>query len=186
MKQRVSFCKFLSASLLTLLCAAACTSGGKTQDVTVDEAQLDSALEADAVLKVDELSPEQQQQMADEKAFLEHFYQQLDEDEDMETVVRQNVSANCLDWLKAMYDYDCESGDCIAFWLLTYNMTDPGSLKERVIEPVAEHTFKVLMTYDCGNGELYDYWLQLEVVKDGDAYKVNDVEELKNESYTNP
>ena len=184
MKQLLSLTRLLSVIVLGAA-VAACTSSGQTSADGADAVNLDSAAEAEATLNVDELTEEKLEQMNAGKAFLEQFYKQLDDAEDEEALIRANVSDDALQSLKDSYDYDCESGDCIAFWLLTYNMTDPGVLKKRTVEAVDQKTFKVCMTYDCENGEWYDYFLEIELVKEGENYKIDSIEELKNELYTN-
>ena len=75
-----------------------------------------------------------------------------------------------------MYDYDCEDDNCMASWLLLYDITDPGTLLERKIEATDGNTCKVMTSYDRGNGEMYEYTLKVVIVKEGDEFRIDDVE----------
>jgi len=120
------------------------------------------------------------EQMAEVSSFLQTFYQEFeeafDEGGDYDECLRQHVTPNAEQWFKDMYDYDCGDDNCMASWLLLYNITDPGTLEERTIEAIDENTCQVKMTYDRGNGEMYEYTLKVGVVKEGDEFKIDSVE----------
>lgn len=123
------------------------------------------------------------QQTTECKAFLEDFYEGLEVLDD--DYIRQHVTKNAEQYLVDAYDYDCMDGDCMASWLLMYDITDPGILQERTIEALDEHTYRVKMTYDRENGEYYEYILKLGLVKEGDEYKVDAIETESSRTWEN-
>lgn len=115
--------------------------------------------------EVDELEVEAQ------KAFLEAFYDGLDENFE-DAYVRKFITPNAKKILNDEYVFDCESGDCLAIWYFAYEGGgDTGVCLSRTIKPQGANKFLVTLKYE---GEVYNVLLTL--VKDGDTYKIDDIE----------
>lgn len=113
------------------------------------------------------------------KAFLEAFYKQMDEDQLDYAYVRRNATRRALKYLTDNFDYDCESGDCLATWMFLYEGGgDTGGLEKRTIEAVNDSTYKISQIYDQDNNHHYRYVIRLGLVKDGDNYKIDTIEPL--------
>lgn len=115
--------------------------------------------------------------------FYQDFEQAFDEGGDYDECLRQNVTPNAEQWFKDKYDYDCADDNCMASWLLLYDITDPGTLQERNIEPIDANTCKVVMTYDRGNGEMYEYVLKISIVNEGEGFKIDSIEIENSRTY---
>lgn len=166
----------LVASLLTACNSQVGKAGNDVDSLTVtseDSMQTSAATE-----------PENPQQIAECKAFLEEFYKGMDEELD-DDYIRSHVTKNAEQWLKDSFDYDCPDDNCIASWLFTYDITDPGVLQERTIEALDNDTYEVKMTYDRENGEFYEYILKLDLVKEGYEYKVDAIETVSSRTWEN-
>lgn len=122
----------------------------------------------------------------EEKEFLEKFYKNLDYSkwEELGSYVRKHITSNALQNLRDEYDYDCESGDCLALWLFSY-MAGGDMDKElgRKIEQVSDNTFLVTTTwgYSEGPSSKYDYKVRLGIVKEGDSYKIDTIVNVEEE-----
>jgi len=124
----------------------------------------------------------------EEKEFLEKFYKNLDYSnskwEELDSYVRKHITSNALQNLRDEYDYDCESGDCLALWLFSY-MAGGDMDKElgRKIEQVSDNTFLVTTTwgYSEGPSSKYDYKVRLGIVKEGDSYKIDTIVNVEEE-----
>lgn len=171
MKQVVSTLKFFALVTICICIGTTCVSDNKKPaevKASVEESEQKEADGSDLQL------------MAEAAAFLKTFYQEFeqafDEGGDYDECLRQHVTPKAEQWFKDMYDYDCEDDNCMASWLLLYDITDPGTLQERTIEAIDGNTCKVMMTYDRGNGEMYEYILKVGIVKEGNEFKIDDVE----------
>jgi len=116
------------------------------------------------------------------KAFLEKFYNGLQESGLSADYVQQFVTPNAKQYLMDSYDYDCPEGqECMATWLFCYNTTaDVMGEKNRIIEVIDENTYVVTTYYgETAHGD-YVYGVKLGLVKDGDSFKIDSIEEVTN------
>ena len=179
MKQIILAIKVIAVLTLCVFMGTTCTSRKKT-DVDPELLALRDSLEK-VVVSADERQEqaEGEQHVAACKAFIEAFYNGLEESGYDNDYVKQYVTPNAAQWLKDMYDYDCEGGDCMATWLFAYDITDPGELKEVTIEAIDDNTFKVVSTYTGAADGDYEYGVKLGLVKEGETYKIDSIESVK-------
>ena len=86
--------------------------------------------------------------------------------------VRKYITPKAKQILNDEYDFDCESGDCLAIWIFSYEGGgDTGPCLSRSIKP--QDTNKFLVTHKYEDEE---YNVVLTVIKDGDTYKIDDIE----------
>ena len=115
-------------------------------------------------------------------AFIEQFYQGLKKSGLDADYVKQYVTPNAKQFLMDSYDYDCPEGqECMATWLFCYNTTaDVMNEQECRIEPKDENTYLVMTIYtDTAHGD-YVYAVKLGLVKAGDSFKIDTIEEVIN------
>lgn len=179
MKHLVSVIAFLTVLTMSVFVGIACTGTSK------DKTQADSleVVANDTVEAMTIVTPEVAAQMAACKEFLDNFYQNMWDSEDDSEVIRENVTPRLLKYLRDSYDYDCLDGDCMATWLFFYDTTaDVGELKGWTIDTIDQYTYKVVCTYERGDatGGDYEYGVLLGVVKTGDTFLVDDLEEVTN------
>ena len=122
----------------------------------------------------------QEEEMLAAKAFVEEFYKEWDKKDLLDYgYVKQYITPNLLKYLADAYDYDCE-GECLATWKFFYEGGgDVSGLKSRQI--TARDGHHVLVENQYVN---YEYDVLLTLVKDGDAFKIDSLEQEKSE-YTN-
>ena len=179
MKQIILAIKVFAILTLCVFVGTACTSRKK--------AGADQRLQTlrDSLEKVTMSADERQKQAEWEqhiaacKAFIETFYNGLEKSGYDNDYVKQYVTPNAAQWLKEMYDYDCDGGDCMATWLFAYDITDPGDLKERTIAPIDDNTYKVVNAYTGAAEGDYEYGVKLGLVKEGDTFKIDSIESVK-------
>ena len=185
---------FILAALL-LLGITSCSSTGKNKEAN-DSTQVAAIAEDTAAAEVaapTELSEAAQQEIKAKKAFLETFYDGLDEsgfddayirkfitptakkilNENYDyAYIRKFITPNAKKILNENYDYDCDDNDCLAVWLFAYEAGgDTGKCLSRTIKEQDENHFLVTLKY-----EEEEYNVLLTVIKDGDAYKIDDIE----------
>ena len=168
---------FILAALL-LTGTTGCNSNSKPEEtkdatpevtVTNDSTTVEQAAQASQAAQ-EEQTEATKKEIEAKKAFLEKFYQGLDEDFEPE-YVRKFITPKAKKILNDNFEYDCESGDCLAIWLFSYEGGgDTGVQLSQTIEPQDENTFLVTNTYE---GEVYK--VLLTVVKQGDTYKIDDI-----------
>lgn len=141
----------------------------------------------DSIHKADSLKNEELQAAEKEKhieackAFLNKFYKGLEGSQNVEEYVSNYITDNARKTLIEEYDYDCESNDCLAFWLFSYEAgSDTGPLRERTIEVEDENTYQVINTYelDYDGYTAYEYIVRLSIVKEGNFYKIDKIEKV--------
>ena len=116
--------------------------------------------------------------LSPQKAFLEKFYQGLDNDLLDYNLVKQNVTPKALQFLKDSYDYDCE-GECLATWVFLYEAGgDTGAIQERQIEMVEANTYDVKCVY-----EGYEYVVRLTLVAEGNTYKIDTIKTISSQYF---
>lgn len=166
--------KYITVLALGAFLLSACTS--KEKQAPADSA--DSTVVAqDSIIQPD---AESAQQVEACKAFLEQFYQGLESSQYDYAYIRKNVTPKAEQILKDQYDYECNDGDCLAVWLFTHGITDPGEIKDLTVEPLGGTLYKVLLTYDRGLGEIYNYAVKLSLAQEGDAFKIDTIEPESN------
>ena len=142
-----------------------------TQPLVTDSISVDSdTTEGDA------MSPEQV--IEEKKQFLESFYKKYDSlDEYDEAFIKSIVTNNALQILKKHYTKD-EGGDMedpngLACWLFNYynGWVACGSVISRNITSKGGDMFVVTAKYE--DEEKYE--VELSVIKDGDSYKIDDI-----------
>ena len=112
------------------------------------------------------------------KAFVENFYAGFEDILDY-AYVKKYITPNVLQLLKDSYDYDCE-GECLATWLFFYEGGgDAGELVSRQVKICDENHFLVEIKYAN-----YEYDVLLTVIKEGDAYLIDGLQQEKS-VYTN-
>ncbi len=112
-----------------------------------------------------------EQETQAQKAFLEAFYNGLDEEFEPD-YVRKFITPNAKKILNDEYVFDCESGDCLAVWFFSYEGGgDTGPCLSRSIKPQGANKFLVTHKY-----EDEEYNVVLTVTKEGDTYKIDNIE----------
>ena len=154
----------ISALMMLLACG-----GKKAQTEGADVAVIDST--------VVDSADDQEQEMVAVKAFVEEFYKEWDKTDLLDYgYVKQYITPNLLKYLADAYDYDCE-GECLATWKFFYEGGgDVGELKSRQI--TVRDGNHVLVENKYVN---YEYDVLLTLIKDGDAYKIDSLEQVKSE-----
>lgn len=107
--------------------------------------------------------------------FLENFYNGFDNPDEWDSHVRMHVTKNALQILRDEYSYDCDD-DCLATWIFLYEGDEGDEFKGRTIEPVSQNVF--LVTNSWGDESYSDYKVKLGLVKDGDDYKIDNIERV--------
>ena len=165
---------FIFAALL-LLGITGCSSTGKNKEAN-DSTQVAAIAEDTAAAEAavpDELSEAAQQEIKAKKAFLETFYDGLDESGFDDAYIRKFITPNAKKILNENYDYDCDDNDCLAVWLFAYEAGgDTGKCLSRTIKEQDENHYLVDFEYE-GNEE---YLVLLTVIKNGDTYKIDNIE----------
>ncbi len=111
-----------------------------------------------------------EQETQAQKTFLETFYDGLDENFEPD-YVSKFITPNAKQILTDGYDYDCETGDCLAIWLFAYEGgSDTGPCLSRSIKPQGANKFLVTHKY-----EDEEYNVVLTLIKEGDTYKIDDI-----------
>ena len=122
------------------------------------------------------------------KAFLENFYQGLEEvfDQEQEEAyqyVYKHVTQKAKQFLIDQYDYDCD-GECLAIWLFLYQGGgDVIGNCQRTIEPVDGLSYRVTNTYYYEGKKSYEYHVKLGLVKDADTFKIDSITPEDEEYY---
>lgn len=164
-------CPVLAA--LILLGTTACNSSSKPKEAN-DSTQVATIAEDTAAAEAAvpaELSEAAQQEIKAKKAFLETFYDGLDESGFDDAYIRKFITPNAKKILNENYDYDCDDNDCLAVWLFAYEAGgDTGKCLSRTIKEQDENHFLVTLKY-----EEEEYNVLLTVIKDGDSYKIDDI-----------
>ena len=109
-----------------------------------------------------------------EKDFLEKFYKEKNgrEQSDEYAYIKKNVTANGFQILKDLYDFECD-GECLATWAFDYEEgSDIGDFKSRNILSQDDNNFLVESEYEYAK-----YSVLLTVVKEGDTYKIDRIEQ---------
>lgn len=133
-----------------------------------DFTQVSAAVETAALTELAENdNPETQAQ----KAFLETFYNGLDSVGFDDAYIRKYITPKAKKILNDAYDYECDD-DCLAVWLFAYEAGgDTGPQLSRSIKEQGDNKFLVNLKYENEN-----YKVLLTVIKEGDTYKIDDIE----------
>ena len=119
----------------------------------------------------------QMQEMKAVRAFVEQFYK----DWGMENLLdydypKQHITPRLLKFLADSYEFECE-GECLATWKFFYEGGgDVGEFKSRQI--TARDGSHVLVENKYVN---YEYDVLLTVIKDGDTFKIDSLQQEKSE-----
>lgn len=159
-----------------LLCSSSChvkasdKVSGPTADTLATEER--AVVNDSPTVTVDKTAQEQ-----DLKAFVEKFYADWEERDLLDyDYVKQHITPQMLEYLINSYDYECE-GECLATWLFFYEGGgDCGGLTSRRVTVRDEQHVLVENKY-----ENYEYDVLLTVVKVGDTYKIDDLEQKRSE-----
>ena len=176
MNQLVSTLKGFAVLLLSTVAVAACTSRDKTSTESEAAAPQELAEKTVTTASNEMDAAEREQHIAECKTFIAAFYEGLEESGFDKDYVKKYVTTNVAQWLKDMYDYDCDGDDCMAAWLFSYNMTDPGELQERRIDALDDNTYRVANVYTGSADGDYMYTIRLGLVKEGDTFKIDKIE----------
>ena len=119
----------------------------------------------------------QKQDMEAVRAFVEQFYQEWGMENLLEyDYPKQHITPRLLKFLADSYEYDCE-GECLATWKFFYEGGgDVGGLESRQI--TARDGSHVLVENKYDN---YEYDVLLTVIKDGDTFKIDSLQQVKSE-----
>ena len=159
--------------ITSLLMLSAC-GGKKSQAGIADLAVGDSAkveAKADSVGK----TAGEEQDMEAVKAFVEQFYKDWDKRDLLDyDYMKQFITPNLLKYLADSYEFECE-GECLATWKFFYEGgIDISGMKSRQITPRDANHVLVENKY-----ENYEYDILLMVIKDGDTFKINSIQQVK-------
>ena len=111
------------------------------------------------------------------KTFVERFYKEgYTEDLPDNDYLKQHATPGMLKFLADSYDYDCE-GECLAAWIFFYEGGgDVGGLESRNITARDGNHILVENKY-----ENYEYDVLLTVIKDGDEFKIDSLQQVRSE-----
>lgn len=171
---------FFNLIPVMLIGAVVCVGCGQKEKAAEPSAEAN----ADSIVKLESAVVEENRDadmaLAEEsRAFLEKFYKGLDRDQLDYSLVKKNCTRQALRYLADNYDYDCESGDCLATWMFLYEGGgEVGPLKNRTFEMLDATTCKVRLVYEGYQDKDYEYIVQLGLVKEGDTYKVDAIKPL--------
>jgi len=115
----------------------------------------------------------QKPEMVAMRTFVEQFYEEFEKVGLLEYgYLKQHITPNLLKFLADSYEYDCE-GECLATWLFFYEGGgDVGELKLRHITVRDENHVLVESRYVN-----YEYDLLLTMIKDGDTFKIDSLQQ---------
>lgn len=168
--------KFLSVLALSAFICFACKSNNNAEEPkdsaeTTETTQTEAAETPEAVI-IDSAK------IAAGTAFLEEFYKVYDQDILNYEFIKNNITPKFKQWLVDEYDYECD-GECMATWLFCYDAgADTGPLKVRTIKPEG-NGYLVTCIHDQGNNE-YRYSIKLNLIQDGDSFKIDSMEQIEN------
>lgn len=115
----------------------------------------------------------QQKEAEAAKAFVETFYNKWT-DQTNYAMLKPYITQRMLKYLADSYDYDCE-GECLATWLFFYEGGgDVAGYQSRHI--TAHDDSHVLVEF---NYENYEYAILLTLVKNGQSYKIDALEQVR-------
>lgn len=181
--------KCLSALALILLIGGGwgCQKAPK-QSAGNQQAVTDSVSKAEQQAVQDSLrvQEEKKQHIAACMAFLSEFYQEAEGNFFDDYYIKDHITKNAEKQLMNAYDYECETGDCLATWLFYQEGgVDVGSMKDRTIEMVDENTYRVtcISYYNADDYQEYKYSLLISVVNEGGSYKIDSIKTESSESY---
>ena len=119
----------------------------------------------------------QEQDVEAVQAFVEQFYKEWGMENLLEyDYPKQHITPRLLKFLADSYEFECE-GECLATWKFFYEGGgDVGELKSRQI--TARDGSHVLVENKYVN---YEYDVLLTVVKDGDTFKIDSLQQEKSE-----
>ena len=111
------------------------------------------------------------------KAFVERFYKEgYTVDLPDNDYLKQHVTQGMLKFLADSYDYDCE-GECLAAWMFFYeDGGDVGGLESLNITARDGNHILVENKY-----ENYEYDVLLTVIKDGEEFKIDSLQQVRSE-----
>lgn len=139
---------------------------------SLEMARQDSILKADSIKKVELQATETEQQIASCKAFLEKFYNGLDNAEDKNVFIRKYVTPKAQAFLREEYG-DYSDSDSLAIWMFSHETSsDITGPRNRIIEAIDKNTYKVIST----DGE-NEYQVTIGIVKEGNFYKIDTIED---------
>lgn len=124
----------------------------------------------------DEESAQVHSEIQAKNDFLEDFYIGLKESRYDDTYVRKYITNNARTVLNEGYEYDCFDGDCLAVWM--FEGGGDCVPISRNITAQDENHFLVENKYEQGY-----YNVILAVIKDGNAYKIDDIEVIRSDHY---
>lgn len=119
-------------------------------------------------------------------AFLTEFYQEAEGNFFDDYFIKERITKKAERELVKAYDYECETGDCLATWLFYQEGgIDLGSIKDRTIEMVDENTYRVTCISYCNAEDFqeYKYCVLLSVVSEGGSYKIDSIKMESSKCY---
>lgn len=167
--------KFLSVLALSAFICFACKSNNNAQqqEESAETAQIAEAAPAPEAVIIDSAK------IAAGVAFLEDFYKVYDQDILNYEYIKSKITPNLKQWLIDAYDYECD-GECMATWLFCYDAgADTGPLKVRTIKPDG-NSYLVTCIHEQGNNVDYRYSIKLNLIEDGDSFKIDSLEQREN------
>ena len=119
----------------------------------------------------------QAQDLEPMRAFVEQFYNGWENQDVLNyDYPKQYITPNLLKYLADAYDYECE-GECLATWKFFYEGGgDVAGLQSTEITARDESHVLVKHKYDN-----YEYDILLKVIKDGDTFKIDSLEQVRSE-----
>lgn len=90
-----------------------------------------------------------------------------------------HITPRAKQYLMEQYDYECETGDCLAIWLFDHDKPlELGEMRSRVMEDLGNNMYRVTLysDYEEDGYELYEYTIRIGLVKDEGIYKIDFIE----------
>lgn len=90
-----------------------------------------------------------------------------------------HITPRAKQYLMERYDYECETGDCLAIWLFDHDKPlELGEMRSRVMEDLGDNMYRVTLysDYEENGYDLYEYAIRIGLVKDDGTYKIDFIE----------
>lgn len=169
--------KMLFGAVMVLFSLASCHNVNSNEKAASAPAADSLTIAAEDATQEQAQEQEQKQEMEAAQAFVEKFYKEWDREDLLEyEYPKQHITPKMLQYLKDSYPFDCE-GECLATWEFFYEGGgDVGGLISRQI--TARDASHVLVENKYEN---YEYDVLLTLVKDGDTFKIDSLQQERSE-----